>query len=474
METGSLLRGIPKVDDVLAESAHSSLCANAPRGLVVEAIRLALDDIRSDARAGALDAIPPLAGIVQAVEERVRRGLTPNLRRVINATGIALHTNFGRAPLCASAIDAVCEVAGGYSTLEYDVERGSRGSRHSHVDGLLTKLTGAEAALVVNNNAAAVLLMLAALTRGKDVILSRGELVEIGGQFRVPDIMRESGSNLIEVGTTNKTHLSDYAAAIDPDQTGAILKVHTSNFKIIGFYEEVGADALAALAHAHGIPMLYDLGSGALASIPGLETTGEPTVASAMADGADLICFSGDKLLGGPQAGIVIGRASLVEAMKAHPLARAVRIDKMTLAALEATLRRYLEPETVCATIPLLGMLGAQESDLDDKAHRLLACIRDRLPELDARVVVSEGQVGGGSMPGETLRSRAVALQCPGQSLDALDAWMRAAPVPIVGCIRKEQYTLDVRTIAEADFDAIADRLCAWNANGKRGEVRGQ
>ncbi len=455
MDRNAYLRAIPKVDEVLDAALRDSVCGQTPRTLVLEAVRDALQAVRAAALEGKGDPIPSIDAIAADVRARVEAQMAPHLCRVINATGIVLHTNLGRAPLGMEQMNGLAEAMGGYSTLEYDLATGERGSRHSHVEGLLTKLTGAEAGMAVNNNAAAVLLMLSALTRGKDVIISRGELVEIGGQFRVPDILRESGSHLIEVGTTNKTRLSDYETAIDPERCGAILKVHTSNFKIVGFSEEVGVAELSRLAKARGIPLLYDLGSGALGHLPDLLPFDEPTACEGLAAGADVVCFSGDKLLGGPQAGIAVGRKAPIEAMKRHPLARAVRIDKLTLAVLETTLRAYRDPVTA-RQIPVLEMLNASEGELEERAQALLAAIVERHPKLDACVLPSEGQVGGGSVPGQTIPSRAVAIRPDGLSLDAFDARMRGGPCPVVGCIHKDRYWLDVRTIPPAMIDCVA------------------
>ena len=359
-----------------------------------------------------------------------------------------MHTNLGRACLAEAAAAAVAEVARGYSTLEYDVLTGGRGERYSHVEALLTSLTGAEAAFVVNNNAAAVLLILSALAEGGEVVASRGELVEIGGSFRVPEIMESCGARLREVGTTNKTHLSDYERAIGPD-TRALMKVHTSNFRIVGFTESVPRAEMAALGHAHNLAVIEDLGSGSL--------QGEPTVQDSVRAGVDVISFSGDKLLGGPQAGIIIGKKQYIDRLKRHPLTRAMRVDKLTLAALEATLRLYASG-TAFEQVPTLAMLAAKPETLFARAEALAKALCAAGAE--AEPVSVEDQVGGGSVPMQMLPSFAVSVSpAAGRSVEALEAALRLGEPPIIGRIDHGRYLLHVRTLREADFAAIAN---AW------------
>jgi len=370
-----------------------------------------------------------------------------------------LHTNLGRAPLAPQAVEAVCAVASGYSTLEYDAEQGARGSRHSHVSGLLTRLTGGEAALVVNNNAAAVLLMLASLAGGQEVIVSRGELVEIGGSFRIPEVMEQSGCTLREVGATNRTRISDYEKAIHPEKTGALLKAHTSNYKIMGFTQEVSPRELAALGAEHGLPFLYDLGSGPLLPLTPFGIADEPHVAECISAGADVVCFSGDKLLGGPQAGIIVGKSTYIDKMKNHPLARALRIDKLTLAALEATLRLYLDPELAAVQIPTLRMLSATPQSLIEAARRLAALLRSAGDQV--ALLEDAGQIGGGSAPTQLLPGTVIAVTPRTVSLTELERRLRCCQPAIIARIAKERLLIDPRTIDEADFEYLAGRLIA-------------
>jgi len=442
-----LLARLPAVH-VLADAAASA--GDAPRWAVVEAARRAIarrrEAILGGGEAPAID--PREVAADAAVLAR------PALRRVINATGVVLHTNLGRAPLAGAARAAIDAVAAGYSNLEYDLARGARGSRHDHLRGLLRELTGAEDAVVANNNAAATVLGLAALAAGKQVIVSRGELIEIGGSFRLPEILALSRGVLVEVGTTNKTHRRDYEAAIGPD-TGLLLKVHRSNFAIVGFTAEVAADELVAIGRARGIATMIDLGSGALVDRETQRRWGlpdEPTVAEAVASGADLVTFSGDKLLGGPQAGIAVGTAAAVERARKHPLMRALRPDKLTLAGLAATLALYRDGKLDDIAVP--RMLGAPADQLRTAAHALAAAI-GRIAGLAIAVEPCTSAVGGGAMPTAQLASWAVTLH--GASPDSLDAALRRARVPVVGRIEDGRLWLDVRTIsAEELADVVA------------------
>ena len=356
----NLFRSIPRVDELL-DRGELKASALSP-ALLRESVREELDALRGEVRGGR-SSLPETDELCARILARAEEKQMPSLRTVINATGVTLHTNLGRACLSERAANAAAEAAYAYSTLEYDAARGCRGSRHSHVESLLCRLTGAEAAMAVNNNAAAVLLILSALASGGEVIVSRGELVEIGGSFRIPEIVTQCGCTLREVGATNKTHLRDYEAAVS-EQTRAILKVHTSNYRIVGFTESVPREALAALARERGLPLIEDLGSGALVELEQYGIHGEPTVQRSLRAGVDVASFSGDKLLGGPQAGLIIGRKEYIERLKKHPLARALRLDKMTLAALHATLRAYLDTDTAAREIPTLAMLSAGEEAL--------------------------------------------------------------------------------------------------------------
>lgn len=454
MEQQDMLRAIPKVDELLGMEPLQALAGQMPAPALREAVREELEALRRRILAGDIDHIPNREDLCAAVCRRAREASLPSLRGVVNGTGVTLHTNLGRACLSHRAVEAVVAVAGGYSTLEYDVDAGRRGSRHSHVEALLCAVTGAEGAMVVNNNAAAVLLILSALGKGGEVITSRGELVEIGGSFRVPDIMVQCGCALREVGTTNKTHLSDYERAITPE-TRALLKVHTSNYKIMGFTESVPLAELVALGRERGLPVIEDLGSGSLVDLEQFGIHGEPTVQQSVQAGVDIISFSGDKLLGGPQAGIIIGRKDYIETLKKHPLARALRVDKMTLAALRETLYAYTDPAMAVREIPTLAMLAVPEHVLREKAELLCRALADR--GVTARTVPAQDQVGGGSVPTQLLPAWAVAIDPGRLTVDGLEAALRRRERPIIGRITHEQYLLDTRTLWESDFDYIAE-----------------
>ena len=480
-EIRALLRQLPKVDAVLARADVRAL--DAPRWAVVQAIRDEIAALRQAVLAGARpvqpdvppDAAPdmpidmPIEVPIDVLVQRIATLVQPSLRRVINAAGVVLHTNLGRAPLAAEALAQVTAVAGGYSNLEYDLAGGGRGSRHGHVTDLLTALTGAEDAVVVNNNAGAVLLALAALATGREVVVSRGELVEIGGSFRVPDVMRLSGAHLVEVGTTNKTRIADYAAAVT-ERTGLLLKVHPSNFAIVGFTEEARPDELAALGREVGVPAMMDLGSGSLLEPAALAAMGlppEPGVRALVAAGLDVITFSGDKLLGGPQAGILCGRAAWIERCRRHPLMRALRPDKMTLAALEATLALYREGHRV----PAVAMLAAPAEAVRRRAETALARVRVRLagyiqgaPRIDVALAQCASTVGGGAMPTATLPSWGLALApAPGAALAAgdIERLLRRAVPAVIGRIADDRVILDLRTVQDSDIEPLADAVVA-------------
>ena len=444
----TLLSRLPKIDDLLRLGEVGTWAA--PRWAVVEALRREVDGLRRAILDGESEAV---AVDLDAARRRSEELARPSLRRVVNATGVVLHTNLGRAPLPAVALAAVVEVGRGYSNLEYDLAAGARGSRHAHVGALVAELCGAELAAVVNNNAAAVLLALAACAAGREVVVSRGELIEIGGSFRIPDVMALSGARLVEVGTTNKTRLSDYERAIGPD-TALLLQVHRSNFRLVGFTEEVAAADLAGLARRRGLLSMIDLGSGSFvegAELAALGLPPEPDVRAAVASGVDLVAFSGDKLLGGPQAGIVAGTRDTLARLRAHPMMRALRPDKLTLAALEATFR--LVRDRRGDEIPVLAMLRAGDAELRARADDLAARVAAGGAGT-AEVIACRSAVGGGALPGGELPSWAVALAGPA---DALDRALRAAPVPVVGRIADGRMLLDVRTlVAEDDLDDAA------------------
>ena len=446
-----LLRKIPKVDELLRNPALTETLAQYGDRAVTEAIRAELDTLRQGILEGKNIVLPEPEELCLWIHRRVQRASLPSFRSVINGTGILLHTNLGRACLSEKAARAVCEASRAYSNLEFDLETGKRGSRYSHVEGTLCRLTGAESALVVNNNAAAVLLVLSALTQGGQVIVSRGELVEIGGSFRIPEIMEACGAQLKEVGATNKTHLRDYEQAIT-EQTRALMKVHTSNYRIIGFSETPALSDLVKLGHQHCLPVIEDLGSGCLLDLNRFGIHDEPSVQDSLKAGVDVVSFSGDKLLGGPQAGIILGKKQYLDILKKHPLNRAMRVDKMTLAALEATLYSYengTEEE-----IPVISMLAATEDTLQKKAERLAGLLHRA--GIAAEIVPTEGRVGGGSVPNHALPSYAVAL---GRNVNALEKNLRTGLRPIVGRIHEGRYLLDVRTLFEEDFPTIVEAL---------------
>jgi len=455
----ALLRALPSVDVVMGALAGDPSLAGVPRPRMTAAVREAL----AAERRRLLEAGGPAADAA-TLARRVRDALTSHglfsLSPVINGTGVVLHTNLGRALLSTLAQERLREVAAAYSNLEMDVARKERGSRYSHVEGPLRRLSGAEAALVVNNCASAVLLALETLARGKEVVVSRGELIEIGGEFRIPDILRRSGATLREVGTTNRTHLKDYAGAIGPE-TGLLLKVHTSNYRVVGFTAAVSSRELAELGRARGIPVMEDLGSGCFIDLTRYGFPYEPTVPEVVAAGVDLVSFSGDKLLGGPQAGIVVGRAELVERLARNPLNRALRIDKFTIAALEATLYAY-EAGTALTTIPTLRMLTEPLSAIRQRARRVLARMgAEAVRALGARVVDSTSQVGGGALPTVELPTAVVAIGTPSRPAGALDQALRTGRPAVLGHVLDDRLQLDCRTVLPSDVPTLAARLAA-------------
>jgi len=442
-----LLRALPKVDELLRSQELKELSLEFGDSAVTDGIRREVEVLRQDILAERRTALPARDELCCRIARRVRQDSLPSFRTVINGTGILLHTNLGRACLSEKAAQAAADAARRYSNLEYNLQRGSRGSRYSHVEDLLCRLTGAESALVVNNNAAAVLLILSALTQGGQVPVSRGELVEIGGAFRVPEIMEACGAQLKEVGATNKTHLYDYERAIN-ENTKAIMKVHTSNYRIVGFSETPALSDLVELGHKHGLPVIEDLGSGSLLNLEQFGLHDEPTVQDSIKAGVDVVSFSGDKLLGGPQAGIILGRKQYMDRLKKHPLTRAMRVDKMTLAALEATLRSYAAGTV--EEIPVIGMLAVGSDALLRKAKLLQTMLAEA--GISAQIVSAEGQVGGGSVPNQNLASFAVALT---GDVTGLEEKLRLGMRPIIGRIHDGHYLLDVRTLWEEDFPVI-------------------
>lgn len=422
------LRNLPSVDELARESDDP---------LAVDAARAVVEQARAEIRAGA-----DPGDLRERLLDELRTLREARLRRAINATGVVVHTNLGRAPLAGAALEQVVETARGYSNLEYDLESGARGSRQDHIAGILRRLTGAEAALVVNNNAAAVLLALAALAEGRDVLVSRGELIEIGDGFRIPDVLTRSGAALREVGTTNRTRAVDYERAVGPE-TALILRVHQSNFRVLGFTEQPSVKELAAVARRHELPLVDDLGSGAF-----FPFEDEPSARDSLAAGSDIACFSGDKLLGGPQAGVVVGRADLVERLRRHPLQRALRADKLTIAALEGTLRLYLDPDRAAREIPVLRMLGEPAEAVRARAERLAGLVGGEVEETVARA-------GGGALPLAEVPSFACAVE------EELVGRLRAGEPPVIGLVRDGRLLLDCRTLTDAEVEEVAAAVAA-------------
>lgn len=451
------LSQLPKMDKLLEEAAIAPWFEVLDRSYVKNCLNEALSQVRQAILAGE-DVDISHSAVVAIAERKLTAKKRPNLRLVINATGTALHTNLGRALLSDKAVEATQRVNARYSNLEYNVEAGDRGSRYAHIEDLLKELTGAEAALVVNNNAAAVMLLLTATTQGQEVLISRGELVEIGGSFRVPDVIESVGARLKEVGATNKTHLRDYERAIT-EETGALLRVHTSNYRVVGFSQVPDDKDLVALAHQHDLPAFNDLGSGLLIDLQPLGLPREPLVSEVVAAGYDVVSFSGDKLLGGPQAGILVGTKQYIDQLKRHPLLRALRVDKMTLAGLEATLQAYLKPEQAMKDIPLLQMLGQSEEKLARKAQTLADDIRALDKGYQVNMIEGQSQVGGGAFPEARLATYLVEISHPDYSESTLEQKLRQAEFPIIARTSDGKVQFDVRTLLEADSGKICQAL---------------
>ena len=458
----TLLRQLPQVDDLLRHPHLAAAVALLPRSLAAAVVRRVLADQRqavSTMPPAALPAALDDAALLRDLHEALAAAAKSSLRRVVNATGVIIHTNLGRSPLGEACLEQLVEVASRYNTLEYDLAKGVRGSRQDHLEGLLKELTGAAGVLVVNNNAAAVLLALNTLAAGKEAVISRGQLVEIGGSFRMPEIMAASGAILREVGTTNKTYLKDFEQAIT-SETAVLLKVHPSNFRITGFTHEVALAEMVDLGRRYGLKVVEDLGSGCLVDLSKYGLEREPTVQETLKAGADLVLFSGDKLLGGPQAGLILGNREVVKALRQNPLTRALRPDKMTLTALEATLRLYLDEPRALAEIPTLRMLTRPAPELDRQARALARLLRRRFgTRLSVAVVETEARAGGGALPQAPLPSRALALTVPPLAPQELEARLRQASTPVIGRVERGVMLLDLRTMLPGDQEALMAAL---------------
>jgi L-seryl-tRNA(Ser) seleniumtransferase len=469
----ALFRQIPAVDQLLITPVIERALASHPKTLVLKAIHQVLDLLRSDIKDGkfAETAIKlDLESVSSQVVETLWVISRPSLRNVVNATGVVVHTNLGRSILPESAINKFRSIAGGYSNLEYDLDQGRRGSRYVHVEEILKELTSAEAAMVVNNNAGAVLIAIETMARGREAVVSRGQLVEIGGSFRIPDVMRKSGARMVEVGTTNKTHLKDYEEVIGPE-TALLLKVHTSNFQVVGFTEEVPLSELVRLGDRHGIPVMEDLGSGCLVDFSAYGLIKEPTVQEALAQGVGLVTFSGDKLLGGPQAGIILGQRDLVEAIRKNPMNRALRIDKLTLLALEETLRLYRDPKAAVQEIPTLRMICQTYDSLAAKAERLYSLVRSfKGDHFSMELMDGVSKVGGGALPLQELKTRLLCLIPGNLPSHQMEAWFRSYSPPVITRLERDKVMLDVRTIQESEFEVIERAIRDLSASGPSGK----
>ncbi|WP_017414442.1 L-seryl-tRNA(Sec) selenium transferase [Clostridium tunisiense] len=448
-----LLRKLPKIDELLKEKEVQNAIDYNPRVLVVEALRESIDMFRKEILSDKIQSLEKNQVLNYALNLLSKKNRA-NLRKVINATGTVIHTNLGRSLLGEKAIENVVTVAGSYNNLEYDIDSGKRGSRYSHIEDLIKKITGAEAAMVVNNNAAAIMLVLDTLSKDKEAIVSRGQLVEIGGSFRVPEVMKFSGAKLVEVGTTNRTHVYDYENNIT-DSTGVLMKIHTSNFKIYGFTEEVSLEELVSLGNKKNIPVVEDIGSGVLIDFSKYGFTYEPTVQESIKKGVDVVTFSGDKMLGGPQAGIIAGKKKYIDLMKKNQLTRALRIDKMTLAALEGTFRYYLDEAEAIKNIPSLNMILCSKEDVKKKCVKLKKKLQNKIHWLELTIDSDYSMVGGGSMPTEKIPTYVIKVKSDKLSPQEMEKELRMGEVSIICRIFNNELILDGRTLFEKDFDTI-------------------
>lgn len=470
MNKNLLYRKIPKVDVLMENNVIKQMAELYGYDGVLEAVRMELDKLRAYIASceNEEEAERQMESLMVRIELTAADMHRPNMTRVLNGTGTIVHTNLGRAPLSAEHLKQVAYIAGGYSNLEYDLEEGGRGERYSHFERLLCRITGAEAAMAVNNNAAAVMLILSSLAKGGEVIVSRGELVEVGGKFRIPDVMEQSGAVLREAGTTNKTHITDYEEAVT-EETKAFMKVHTSNYRIVGFTESVSVAELAALKEKYQLPVIEDLGSGVLVDLSKYGLAYEPTVQDSVKNGADVVCFSGDKLLGGPQAGIIVGKKKYIDMMKKNQLTRALRIDKFTASALEVVLREYLSEEKAVHNIPALSMITRKPEEVERDAKKF--CKMLRRAELTAEIGVEscEAQIGGGSLPLERIPSFAVTIRPLDISTPELEERLRHMPVPVVGRVMNDKILLDMRTFDGKFMNYLTRILKEQNVLEKEG-----
>ena len=462
MNKRELFAQLPSVDEMLNQDKIIDALNSYPRSILLEAIRESIDEKRRaivDLKQSDFDKFEiSIDEMVQSIMNKCNLKYSLSLKKVINATGTVLHTNLGRSLLSESIKDDLWEAASRYSNLEYNVEKGQRGSRYTHLTDTIKRLTGAEDVLVVNNNAAAVLLVLSTMAQGGEAIVSRGELVEVGGSFRIPSIMALSGADLVEVGSTNKTHLKDYEEAIN-ENTKVLMKVHTSNYRILGFTESVDVDELCELGKKHDIPVIEDLGSGVFVDVSKYGLSYEPTVLDSIRKGADIVTFSGDKMLGGPQAGIIVGKKEYIEKMKKNQLTRALRVDKLTICALEATLRMYLDEEKAKKEIPTLKMLTYSIKELEEKANNLYSIIEHLNNYADIKIEDGLSQVGGGSMPTETMDSKVITIIPKDINVSTLENRLRLSDSHIIARVYDDKYVLDVRTIFEDEFKVIKTEL---------------
>ena len=454
---------LPKVDEVLENRLIQELLTKIPRRIVVDSIRQEIESIRIEIKSNNLnkeELVKRLEDLISNISINARHKDRYKLKKVINATGTIIHTNLGRSPLNHKVLEHIKDIASNYSNLEYDINNGERGSRYSIVESIICKITGAESALVVNNNAAAVLLALSSLSKDKEVIVSRGELVEIGGSFRIPDVMEQSGAVLVEVGTTNKTHLKDYENAIN-ENTSTLLKVHTSNYRILGFTSSVSPRELVELKKKYNIPLIEDLGSGVLVDLSKYGLDYEPTVQDSLLNGVDIVTFSGDKLLGGPQAGVIVGKREYISLMKENPLTRAFRVDKFTVAALEATLKYYLDENMAIKEIPTLNMLTMTLDEIQDRAIELLKIIQENITNnpLNIEIEDSYSEVGGGSLPLTKLPTKCIVLSSDSYSIESIERLLRSYTTPIVARIFKDKIYFDLRTIKREEFEELVQGL---------------